>query len=77
MTQSRIISYNPKTKKIKYYYKDHKTEERTEVEEHVFLFMKKLIVHIPDEQFKMIRYYGIYATCAHSHKHKIKVLLVK
>ena len=24
-------------------------------------FIKRLIVHIPDEQFKMIRYYGIYS----------------
>ncbi|MDD3049421.1 MAG: transposase, partial [Bacilli bacterium] len=35
-------------------------------------FMKKLIVHIPEAQFKMIRYYGIYATCKHLHKKEIK-----
>lgn len=75
MAQSRIIHYNKEKKTIKYYYEDHKTNERIEVEEHVFLFMKKLLLHIPEQQFKMIRYYGIYATCNHSHKEKMKILL--
>jgi len=33
-------------------------------------FIKKLIVHIPDKHFKMIRYYGIYAKC-HTHSHML------
>ncbi|WP_441299907.1 transposase [Breznakia sp. PFB1-11] len=37
--------------------------------------MKKLLLHIPEQQFKIIRYYGIYATCNHSHNEKMKVLL--
>lgn len=77
MAQSRIINYDASKKRIKYYYEDHETEERVEVEEHVFRFMKKLLIHIPESQFKMIRYYGIYATCNHSHKEKVKALLPK
>jgi len=68
MAESRIIKYDKKKKTIRYYYEDHKTDERVEVEEHIFTFMKKLIQHIPETQFKMIRYCGLYATCDHIHK---------
>jgi len=43
MAQSRIISYNKTDKTVRYYYQDHKTEERIEVEEHVFTFIWKLL----------------------------------
>lgn len=72
MASSRIVNYDKDKKRIHYYYEDHKTKERVDVEEDVFAFMKKLIVHIPEAQFKMIRYYGIYATCKHLHKKEIK-----
>lgn len=72
MASSRIVSYDKEKQKIHYYYEDHKTEERVDVEEDVFTFIKKLIIHIPEAQFKMIRYYGIYATCHHRHKTEVK-----
>ena len=28
----------------------------------IYEFIKKLIVHIPEHQFKMIRYYGVYSS---------------
>lgn len=34
--------------------------------------MEKLIQHIPDEQFKMNRYYGLYATADHKHKKHVQ-----
>ena len=72
MAQSRILEYDKSKCYVKYYYEDHRTDEYIEVEEHVFEFLKKLIIHIPEEQFKMIRYYGIYATCDHKKKEKVK-----
>ena len=72
MASSRIISYDYDKKTIHYYYEDHKTEERIEVKESVISFMKKLVTHIPESQFKMIRYYGLYATCNHMHKSNVK-----
>lgn len=75
MASSRIIEYDPIKLSIRYYYEDHKTKERIEIEEPIFDFMKKLIMHIPESQFKMVRYYGIYATCSHRHKSKVKQLL--
>ena len=77
MAQSRIISYNYHSRMIRYYYEDHKTNERVEVEESVFRFMLKLIRHIPQPQFKMVRYYGIYAACDHKHKQAVKQRLLK
>lgn len=43
MASSRILSYDHATKTIRYYYEDHKTEERIEVEENVITFMKNLL----------------------------------
>jgi hypothetical protein len=39
--------------------------------------MLKLIRHIPQPQFKMVRYYGIYAACDHKHKQAVKQRLLK
>lgn len=75
MAQSRILELNRSTQMITYFYEDHKTKERIEVTEPVFTFMKKLIVHIPESQFKMIRYYGLYASCQTQHKPTVKALL--
>ena len=77
MAQSRILDYDRNTKQIHYYYEDHKTEERIEVFEHAFSFMKKLIMHIPEAQFKMIRYFGLYAACKTAHKGKVKKMLMQ
>lgn len=72
MAQSRITSYDYHSSLISYYYEDHKTNKRIEVKEHIYSFFLKLIQHIPERQFKMIRYYGIYATCDHCHKEAVK-----
>lgn len=72
MASSRILNYDKDKKMIHYYYEHHKTKERIDVEEDIFEFMKKLIMHIPEAQFEMIRYYGIYATCNHHHKDEVK-----
>ncbi len=60
MAESRIISYNKETDEVKWYYDDHKTEERIEVTETGLELLKKMIIHIPEEQFRTVRYYGFY-----------------
>ena len=72
MAQSRIISLNRYTDTIRYWYDDHTTGKHTEISEHVFLFILKLIQHIPEKQFKMTRYYGLYASASHKHKSAVK-----
>lgn len=63
MAESRIIKLE--NDYITYWYQDHKTGKRVEVTEHVFQFIAKIIKHIPNENFKMVRYYGIYAAKNH------------
>ena len=75
MAQSRVISYNHETKTIEYWFQDHKTGDKVIVKEPIFKFILKLIRHIPHPQFKMVRYYGIYATCDHKHKKAVRLKL--
>lgn len=77
MAQSRITSYDFSNKSISYWYEDHKTHKYIEVSEHIFQFFLKLIQHIPETQFKLVRYFGLYASCDHHHKEPIKRLLSK
>jgi len=70
MAESRILNVNYETDEITYFYEPHeddalKDEDKTgpvQVTEHVYEFFKKIILHIPEPQFKMIRYYGVYSS---------------
>ena len=77
MAQSRITGYDYYSKTVTYWYQDHKTNETITVNESVYKFILKLIRHIMPPQFKMVRYYGIYATCDHKHKKPMKRRLSK
>ena len=59
MAQSRILDYDGEF--VTFYYDRHEDNQRVTEKIHAFEFIKRLIIHIPDEQFKMIRYYGLYA----------------
>lgn len=59
MANSLIINYDGHT--VTYFYERHEDGKRVIVSLSAFDFIKKLIIHIPDRQFKMVRYYGIYA----------------
>ena len=59
MAQSRILNYDGEY--VTFYYERHEDNQRVEETIHVFDFIKKLIVHIPNEHFKVVRYYGLYA----------------
>ena len=68
MAQSRILNYDGKY--VTFYYERHEDNKRIEETIHVFEFIKKLIVHIPDEHFKVVRYYGL---SSKQHKHSSKI----
>lgn len=72
MAQSRILDYNGTY--VTYYYERHEDGKRIEEKIHVYEFIKLLIKHIPDKNFKVVRYYGIYAK-EHKHSKKIFKLL--
>lgn len=58
MAESRIISYDEDTDDVCWFYDDHATNERITVKEKGIDLLKKMIIHIPDENFRMVRYYG-------------------
>ena len=60
MAESRIISYDKVSDTVEWFYDDHKTEERVFIKEPSLELLKKMIIHIPDENFRMVRYYGFY-----------------
>lgn len=74
MAQSRILHYDGTY--VKYYYERHDDGKRIEETVHVYDFIKNLIKHIPDKNFKVVRYYGLYAK-EHKQSKKIYKLLNK
>lgn len=59
IADSRITYFDDKV--VAFYYIDHKTKRRVDKVMPVEEFMLALLQHMPDKQFKMIRYYGAYA----------------
>jgi hypothetical protein len=59
LAQSRITAYDGES--VTFTYTPHGSDELVSETVPVFEFIKKLIIHIPDRGFKMIRYYGFYA----------------
>lgn len=69
MAQSRIIGYDGSS--VTFWYERHEDGKKVIETLSAIDFIKKLIIHIPDEQFKMVRYYGLYAK---KHKHHPKFI---
>lgn len=68
---SRLLAYDGKYVTWKYTpHEDDKKHEDVIVVDSAVDFLKKLIIHIPPKQFKMVRYYGIYATSTRTAKLK-------
>lgn len=72
MAQSRILDYDGTY--VKYYYERHEDGQRVEETIHAYEFIKRLIKHIPDRNFKVVRYYGLYSK-EHKQSKKIFKLL--
>ena len=61
MAENRIIKYEDDKKMIRWWYNRHEDEKYIEIYESAENFINNLILHCPDENFKMIRYYGFYS----------------
>lgn len=72
MAESRIIKYDGK--QVTFWYERHEDGKRVEETIDAEEFIKRLIIHIPEKQFKMIRYYGIYTTQNKKGKNLIKMI---
>lgn len=59
MAQSRILNYDGHT--VTFWYKRHEDDKKVIESISAFDFIKRLIVHISEAQFKTVRYYGLYA----------------
>lgn len=59
MAQSRITDYDGEN--VTYWYQRHEDNQVVFVTEHAHKFIEKLIIHIPEKSFNMLRYYGLYA----------------
>ena len=65
---SRIDKYDGEM--VTFHYTRHEDDKTIEECVPAIDFIKRLIVHIPEKHFKMLRYYGIYAK---HHKHEKKL----
>lgn len=59
MAQSRILNYDGEF--VTFWYDRHADNQRVEETIHAYEFIKRLIVHIYDRYFNVVRYYGLYA----------------
>jgi len=58
LAQSRIINFDGES--VSFVYTPHGSKKEKTETIHVFEFIKRLIIHIPDYHFETIRYYGFY-----------------
>lgn len=59
IAESRIIAYDGK--QVTFWYKDTETEQKITVTMDKFEFVGLLLSHIPEKNFKIVRYIGIYS----------------
>uniref|UniRef100_UPI00374E88C2 IS91 family transposase n=1 Tax=Clostridium butyricum TaxID=1492 RepID=UPI00374E88C2 len=72
IAESRILYYDGKS--VTYKYNRHEDNKEIIEKVHVYEFIKKLIIHIPEKNFKMIRYFGIYSRTKKGQNNFIKML---
>ena len=70
MAQSRITAYDGAN--VTYWYQRHEDNQKVTVVENACEFIKKLIIHIPEKHFNMLRYYGLYAKGSSAYPHLIR-----
>jgi transposase-like protein len=59
IAESRIIRWDDK--EVEFWYEDSETGKKQKVRLPILQFIGRLVSHIPEKQFKMVRHYGIYA----------------
>ena len=73
----RILNIDKQNDSITFWYQ--RSEDKLFAVEHFSIceFIARLIIHIPDYQFKTIRYYGFYASKSHKRFNEFKPLIDK
>ena len=79
IAESRIIAYDGK--QVTFWYKDTETEQKITVTMDKFEFIGLLLSHIPEKNFKIVRYVGIYSRRGYRHTqtefHDAEMILIK
>ena len=75
ISEAKIIFYDGEN--VTFEYKDKLTEEETRLCLSADEFIKRLIRHIPDKNFRMIRYYGFYSNRTKEIREKLRQELPK
>jgi len=70
LAQSRITDYDGET--VSFEYTPHGSNQTVTETLPVFDFIKRLIIHIPEQNFKMLRYMGFYHNRNPKHKEYLK-----
>lgn len=66
IAESRIIAFDGK--QVTFWYKDSETKQRRTVSMEKFEFIRLLLSHIPEKNFKIVRYVGIYSRRGYKHR---------
>ena len=75
IAESNILALDDVNHEVTWTYTPHEAPRKPiVVKEHVFKFIAKLIRHIPDNKFHVLRYYGFYANRASSRLEKKRKL---
>ena len=74
IASSRIDNYDGEN--ITFHYNRHEDNKLITETVSAVDFIKKLIIHIPEKHFKLIRYYGIYAK-HHKHENSLRLFIPK
>jgi hypothetical protein len=79
IAESRIIAFDGK--QVTFWYKDSETKQKKTVTMERFEFIRLLLSHIPEKNFKIVRYVGIYSRRGYRHRqtefHEGETVLIK
>lgn len=68
MAESRIVEYDSENKTVHWFYNRHEDDKRIDVTEPVENFINNVVLHCPNENFKMVRYFGFYPSTSAKEK---------
>ncbi|HLB72258.1 MAG: transposase [Candidatus Methanoperedens sp.] len=66
IAESRITRYDGK--QVTFWYEDTKTKQRITVTMDKFEFVHRLLSHVPEKNFKVVRYIGLYSRRGYKHR---------
>jgi uncharacterized Zn finger protein (UPF0148 family) len=66
IAESRITAYDGK--QVTFWYKDTRTKQKITVTMDKFEFVHRLLSHIPEKNFKIVRYVGLYSRRGYKHR---------